>query len=280
MVTVGVLMHVVRTVKGDAVRGKRVLEVGSLDHNGGIRDAVMNWEPAEYVGVDMMEGPGVDRVCRVEDLENVFGPESFDVVVATELLEHVRGWKMAVHNLKAVLKVGGLLVVTTPSPGFPYHGYPHDYWRFTREDFQETFWEFADGVFASDSLSPGIFFSGVRTVAMGPILQGMAIPSFVLNRRVLDVSEADTQTARWRMGIRRAKLADMITTAHALAHKAYHFPSSSKEVSKPSPRARMEDRAPPGRAVETRAADAQPGILLEGGEPLRRVWRGGARGTP
>ena len=32
--------------------------------------------------------------------------------------------------------VGGYLLLTTRSPGFPYHGFPGDYWRFTTADMR------------------------------------------------------------------------------------------------------------------------------------------------
>lgn len=38
----------------------RVLEIGSLDINGSVR--MFFPEPARYVGIDVAEGPGVDRV--------------------------------------------------------------------------------------------------------------------------------------------------------------------------------------------------------------------------
>ena len=40
--------------------GKKVLEVGSLDINGSIRDLFQN---CEYTGIDLGEGKGVDVIC-------------------------------------------------------------------------------------------------------------------------------------------------------------------------------------------------------------------------
>jgi len=37
----------------------------------------------------------------------------------------------------SVITPGGYLLLTTRSPGFPYHGFPGDYWRFTRDDMSE-----------------------------------------------------------------------------------------------------------------------------------------------
>jgi len=39
------------------VQGKRVLEVGSLDVNGSPRTVLEPWEPSDYAGVDIKDGP-------------------------------------------------------------------------------------------------------------------------------------------------------------------------------------------------------------------------------
>ena len=50
------------------VEGKRVIEVGAYDVNGSLRPVLTGWKPAEYMGVDIAEGPGVDVICPVEAL--------------------------------------------------------------------------------------------------------------------------------------------------------------------------------------------------------------------
>ena len=45
--------------------------------------------PTEYVGVDIEPRKFVDVVLPAEKLTEYFGSESFDVVISTELLEHV-----------------------------------------------------------------------------------------------------------------------------------------------------------------------------------------------
>src|ERR1043165_8630284 len=99
------------------VEGKRVLEVGSLDVNGSVRGDVMALRPAEYVGVDLRPGPGVDLICDAGDLVARFGDDAFDVVISTELLEHARDWRRIVSNIKRVTRPGGLMIVSTRSYG-------------------------------------------------------------------------------------------------------------------------------------------------------------------
>lgn len=116
----------------------KVLEVGGLNVNGcsrGIAEAV----GAEYYSVDMQAGKNVDEVVKAENLIVRFMPSSQDVVISTEMLEHAEHWKKAVWNMVGVLKVGGILVLTTRSKGFIRHGYPDDYWRFEVDDLKRIF---------------------------------------------------------------------------------------------------------------------------------------------
>ena len=126
-----VLKWVGETLTSADVAGRSVLEVGSYDVNGSIRTVVVPLGPASYVGVDQSAGPGVDQVVSAVDLVETFGARSFDVVISTEMLEHVEDWRPVVAEMVNVLTLDGLLVLTTRSPGFPYHPYPVDTWRYT-----------------------------------------------------------------------------------------------------------------------------------------------------
>lgn len=147
----------------DVVRDKDVLEVGSFNVNGSARDIVSTLSPATYVGVDMALQPGyVDEVVCASNLTTRFGGSSWDVVVSTEMLEHTEDWEAAVSNMKSVVKPGGLLVVTARSPGFPYHGYTNDYWRFRTVDVAAMFSDFVTLHLADDPSEPGFMFAGRR----------------------------------------------------------------------------------------------------------------------
>ena len=146
------------------VHGKRVLEVGSLDVNGSIRPGIQALGPAEYVGVDMRQGPGVDVVCDAAEIDRRFGPDAFDVVVSTELLEHAREWRKIVHNFKYVLRPCGLLIVTTRSYGVDFHRQPYDFWRYEKDDFELIFDDLEVEDLRLDPTDPGLFIKARKPV--------------------------------------------------------------------------------------------------------------------
>jgi SAM-dependent methyltransferase len=116
-----------RNLTEEEVRGKRVIDVGSSDENGSVRYVLEFLEPAEYVGVDI--------ICSAENLVERFGKASFDIVMSTCALEHIRDWKTAISNLKNICKPGGIILVILPSD-WVFHAHPHDYWRFKKEDME------------------------------------------------------------------------------------------------------------------------------------------------
>lgn len=144
----------------DVVAGRRVLEVGARDVNGSLRPHVEALGPACYLGVDMEPGEGVDEICYAESLEGRFEAGAFDIVLSTEMLEHVRNWRTAIRNMKAVLAPGGLLLLTTRSEGFPLHEHPADYWRFSAQDIDTIFIEFWPRKTQEDPEAPGVLFWG------------------------------------------------------------------------------------------------------------------------
>lgn len=113
--------------------GMSVLEVGSRDYNGTVREFFRNgW----YVGIDCEAGDAVDIVCDAKDLAGHFELESFDVVVSTEMLEHdPRPW-LSLPVMASMIRPDGLMILTTRGAGFHYHEYPGDYWRYTRDSMQ------------------------------------------------------------------------------------------------------------------------------------------------
>ncbi len=97
-----------------------VLDLGGRDINGGIRDLLPN---ANWTGVDVVAGPGVDLV---HDCTRPWPADlpKFDVVVCTEVLEHVAAWRELVKVCGQALKPDGARTVylTCASTGRRPHG--------------------------------------------------------------------------------------------------------------------------------------------------------------
>jgi SAM-dependent methyltransferase len=204
---VGSVLFCFRSLSPEIVRGKRVLEVGSADVNGGVREVLERWGPAEYLGIDIAPGKNVDLVCPIEDLPRHFDPGSFDVVVSTEVLEHVRDWKTAVRNLKYALKPGGHLLLTTRSYGMPYHGYPHDFWRFEDEDCRAIFADMNVLSLEKDRSAPGIMLLATKVPgAAETVLDDIQAYSIVTGRRCSSISDADLSGKYFAKVLRRERL--------------------------------------------------------------------------
>jgi SAM-dependent methyltransferase len=116
----------------------RVLEVGSRNVNGSPRPMI---EPAakSYVGTDMQDGEGVDWKLHNTELQRTFGMHAFDTILCCECLEHDSNFLLTVEDMRSMLDHGGMLLITTPTFGFPLHRYPKDYWRFGEDTYRDVF---------------------------------------------------------------------------------------------------------------------------------------------
>lgn len=95
-----------------------VLEVGSLNINGTVRDF---FESKSFLGLDLMEGPGVDLVCPGKDYLIKPG-EVWDVVISTECFEHDKDWKETFQNMYDLTRGSGMVMFTCASQGRHEHG--------------------------------------------------------------------------------------------------------------------------------------------------------------
>jgi SAM-dependent methyltransferase len=187
-------------ITAQEVRGKRVLEVGSCIINGSLRPIIECWGVAEYVGCDITQGPGVDVLCGADEIVRVFGESSFDVVIATELLEHVRNWKTTVSNMKRACVPGGLIVITTRSKGFKYHGHPYDFWRYELSDMTEIFSDCEILDLQPDPTAPGVFLKARKKDPFHERdLSQFELFNIVTGKRVQEICERDLRTFRFHL---------------------------------------------------------------------------------
>lgn len=121
----------------------RVLEIGTRGWDGKApvhhKNRVLQVNPAaEWTGVDIMAGEGVDVVADIHQLSQLLPAEHYHAAIAIAVWEHLaRPWTAA-KELAKVIQPGGMALISTHQT-FPYHAYPKDYFRFSREALGEIF---------------------------------------------------------------------------------------------------------------------------------------------
>ena len=147
---------------------KEVLEVGSLNINGSIRQF---FEQCTYVGVDLGAGRDVDVVARGENL--AYPDHNFDVVASCECFEHNPEWVATLKNM--IRMCDGLLFFSCATTGRAEHGTrrtnPHDapfcgdyYRNLTEEDVRQEIdlSVFREGQFITNHSSHDLYFWGLK----------------------------------------------------------------------------------------------------------------------
>lgn len=116
---------------GEWLANHRSLVHGDLLDLGCGNQPYRRWyEPfvSTVTALDAAPLPGVDVVAMADDVP--LPDASFDVILATEVLEHVNDAEKAMSEIFRLLKPGGHVIATVPYL-YPTHEAPHDYRRFT-----------------------------------------------------------------------------------------------------------------------------------------------------
>lgn len=110
--------------------GEPVYEFGALQLPGFEEFADLRpfFRGKSYVGCDMREGRGVDKVLNLHNID--VPDESVGTVITLDTLEHVEFPHKALAEIHRILKPGGMVVLSTVLD-FRIHDSPADYWRFT-----------------------------------------------------------------------------------------------------------------------------------------------------
>ena len=158
----------VRAKFPELFNGTEVLEVGSLNINGSIRQFFTD---CLYVGVDLAPGKDVDIVARGEDLS--YPDNSFDVVCSCECFEHNPEWARTFDNMTRMAK--SLVFFSCATTGRAEHGTPRtspwdapfcgDYYQnLTEEDFKQhcDLSKFKYYEFSTNEQSHDLYFFGVK----------------------------------------------------------------------------------------------------------------------
>ena len=89
-----------------------------------------------YLACDAVKNENIDDVCDVLNLH--YPEESFDTVISTQVMEHVKNPLLMASQINKVLKTGGKVILTAPLL-IPMHSDPDDYFRFTKNGLVEIF---------------------------------------------------------------------------------------------------------------------------------------------
>jgi len=142
-------------------------------------------KPSSYIGVDVSYGKNVDMIVPAEKLVEKFGENAFDVVISTEMIEHVYDWKTVIDNLKKILKPNGTIFITTRSFGFQYHGYPFNFWRYEPEDMKHIFADFEIQYLHYDAEMYGVLLKAKKPAAWRPSELNYELYSMAIGKRSL-----------------------------------------------------------------------------------------------
>jgi SAM-dependent methyltransferase len=110
-------------VRWDAeIRILDALDLGGADVNGTARDLVDAVRQCHWTVADIEPGPGVAWVFdATKDVEQA-NRSQWDVVLCTEVLEHVREWPSILYSIHNLLKPGGYAFISCASIGRAPHG--------------------------------------------------------------------------------------------------------------------------------------------------------------
>jgi SAM-dependent methyltransferase len=85
----------------------RILEVGSKNENGSVRDYFSGY--TAYLGVDWRPGPGVDVVVEAK---NMAFSEPFDTVISASMLEHDKEPELSIPAMVEAMRPSGILLLS------------------------------------------------------------------------------------------------------------------------------------------------------------------------
>lgn len=154
---------------------KKVLEVGSLNINGSVRDF---FSYCDYLGIDVGSGPCVDLVCEGQNLDHP--DNTYDVTLSCECFEHNPYWVETFKNMHRMTKSSGLVFMSCATTGRPEHGTTRtspsdspltigkgwDYYKnLTENDFRDSFNiddMFSEYKFEVGTTHADLYFYGIK----------------------------------------------------------------------------------------------------------------------
>jgi len=146
----------IRSAAASVPAGARVLDAGAGDCRHRVHFERARYESADFLQVDKPYAE-VDYVCSLEAIP--VEAERYDLVLFTQVMEHLPEPLAVLGELHRVLKPGGRLWATAPL-FYPEHETPYDFYRYTqfayrhlleRAGFEIERLEWLEGYFATAS---------------------------------------------------------------------------------------------------------------------------------
>jgi SAM-dependent methyltransferase len=206
----------------------QVLEVGAYDVNGSIRQFFPN---ADYLGVDLIEGPGVDLICEGDKIPHE--DNIYDISISCECFEHNPSWAETFKNMYRMTKNGGIVVFTCATTGRAEHGTTRtspesspgtqalrwDYYKnLTEKDFSKTFNLnnlFGGHFFLVNHTSCDLYFFGIK---------GQESPSFSIDiHRLKELCLLDQESLQTEIKNRRNREKFIPKPLRKITRKLFSF---------------------------------------------------------
>ena len=170
-----------------------VVEFGSLRVDASVDNDLRPLFPGRrYIGTDLREGPGVDRV---EDLRRLsFADGEIGTALCLDTLEHCEDPLAACREMHRVLRPGGVCVISSVML-FGIHAYPQDFWRFTPDGFRLLLRDFDDRWVA------GIGDPQIPTQVVGVGAKGRRLDLSLERFPSLAATQADWERASGRVRV-------------------------------------------------------------------------------
>lgn len=121
-----------------------------------------------YDVIDIVDRSGVTRLSDIQSCPEI--PDaSYDAVICTQVLEHVKDPRKAISEIIRILKKGGVLILTVPFNG-ALHASPDDFWRFSPSGlrallegcpFQDSKMELGGNIYSSSMYHVGLGMADV-----------------------------------------------------------------------------------------------------------------------
>jgi 2-polyprenyl-3-methyl-5-hydroxy-6-metoxy-1,4-benzoquinol methylase len=127
------------SAKAEDATGVRVLDIAPQDYEGAKR----YYTEATVETLDIDPAANATYTADLcEDNSSTMPDDSFDVIICTEVLEHVNDPFGAMKEMRRLLKKGGRIYASTPY-NFRIHGPLPDNWRFTEHGLRILFSDFS-----------------------------------------------------------------------------------------------------------------------------------------